>query len=1025
MRIIHLSDVHIHNLRDHELYKSIFKKLYKQIIELKPDLIINTGDTLNNKVSLSPESYELAGSFLSKLSNICPTYTILGNHDCIISNLQRLDAITPIKKLINNQNFHFLKDSGIYKINEEFNFCLHSVFDKEFKDLAIDESKINIGLYHGIVRSENTQEKYQLIGIPLELFSKYDYTFLGDVHTTNFLVDKEGKVRYPGSLIQQNFGESEKKGFLLWDIKNKENFTCEFVEVKNDKPYITIRVNKDIRNYNFENISQDSKVRFINESTLDNTKFRKLAYGIKNKYKLKNITIIDQDKVQDLRKIDEDTTVDNLHDINVHEKLLKNYFKNEKQEVLDKLLGYNKLYFSKLQNLEDNKINKWKITNFKWSNLFNYGKDNSIDFENLNGIVGIFGKNRSGKSSIIDSVLFTMFNKISKNVKSNYEYINSSKNEASGELTLKINNDIYNITRKLEKNSKNKSSTNLQLKINGKVNNDISRIETDKLIQKNFGTLEDFLLTSVSSQFGSNNFIEEGSTKRKEILANFLELEIFDKLYESAKDDFSFIKSSIKKLESKNFVNLIKDCKTSIDFLSEEKVKTELEIDNFLKELEKIKGEYYTLSNLLENITKYDENYENNIQKIIDNLQKEIKKGEDSIEISKIRYKEHSSLLEETKALISTYNPEKDKEIIELGKKKLSNLSSISRNIDLLNVKKNELEKNCKLLDDVPCKGSLECKLLKNVKSSYEELKKVDKNIQLLLSEKEKLLKEVEDMQLDMHKNAISEHQDALGTLRKLETSFDTISHSIEKTFLLNKNRKNELNKALSDLQEYKNNEKNLEKIKKLEEIEKNKNIVEEKLTTLKNTLQKNTELFYKSSNSLERLEEERKNYNDMLDNYTIFEKYIKAVSSGGIPFTIIKNKLDIINQKLNNYLKELVEFEVIFEDSDNNLNINIKDSNGSRAINMASGAEKMISSMAIRLALLSISNLPRSNIFVLDEPGTSLDTDNLENFIKMLEMIKQDFSTVLLISHIETLKDCCDKIIDISNINGEAKVNV
>jgi DNA repair exonuclease SbcCD ATPase subunit len=37
--------------------------------------------------------------------------------------------------------------------------------------------------------------------------------------------------------------------------------------------------------------------------------------------------------------------------------------------------------------------------------LFNYGEGNSIDFAKLNGIVGIFGKNYSGKSSVIDSVL--------------------------------------------------------------------------------------------------------------------------------------------------------------------------------------------------------------------------------------------------------------------------------------------------------------------------------------------------------------------------------------------------------------------------------------------------------------------------------------------------------------------------------------------------------------------------------------------------------------------------------------------
>ena len=48
----------------------------------------------------------------------------------------------------------------------------------------------------------------------------------------------------------------------------------------------------------------------------------------------------------------------------------------------------------------------WDIKKMQWNYLFNYGKDNSIDFSKLNGLVGIFRKNYSGKSSIIDAALF-------------------------------------------------------------------------------------------------------------------------------------------------------------------------------------------------------------------------------------------------------------------------------------------------------------------------------------------------------------------------------------------------------------------------------------------------------------------------------------------------------------------------------------------------------------------------------------------------------------------------------------------
>jgi exonuclease SbcC len=90
----------------------------------------------------------------------------------------------------------------------------------------------------------------------------------------------------------------------------------------------------------------------------------------------------------------------------------------------------------------------------------------------------------------------------------------------------------------------------------------------------------------------------------------------------------------------------------------------------------------------------------------------------------------------------------------------------------------------------------------------------------------------------------------------------------------------------------------------------------------------------------------------------------------------------------------------------------------------MASGAEKTIAAMAIRLALLNVSTLPKGDVFILDEPGTALDADNMEGFIRILDMIKTQFKTVLLISHLDSLKDIVDQEIFIDKNNGRAYVN-
>ena len=80
---------------------------------------------------------------------------------------------------------------------------------------------------------------------------------------------------------------------------------------------------------------------------------------------------------------------------------------------------------------------------------------------------------------------------------------------------------------------------------------------------------------------------------------------------------------------------------------------------------------------------------------------------------------------------------------------------------------------------------------------------------------------------------------------------------------------------------------------------------------------------------------------------------------------------------------------------------------------------------MAIRLALLGVSNLPKPDLFILDEPGTALDEDNMEGFIRILtDMIKTQFKTVILISHLDSLKDCVDTTIEIERKEGLAYVN-
>jgi len=95
-------------------------------------------------------------------------------------------------------------------------------------------------------------------------------------------------------------------------------------------------------------------------------------------------------------------------------------------------------------------------------------------------------------------------------------------------------------------------------------------------------------------------------------------------------------------------------------------------------------------------------------------------------------------------------------------------------------------------------------------------------------------------------------------------------------------------------------------------------------------------------------------------------------------------------------------------------LHIFIDDGNGRRKIELGSGMEKTMAALAIRAALSDISLLPMCNLFVIDEGFGTLDTDHLGSVTQLLQYLKTRFDNVIIISHIDHLKDVVDNVITI-----------
>ena len=144
--------------------------------------------------------------------------------------------------------------------------------------------------------------------------------------------------------------------------------------------------------------------------------------------------------------VDDLGNTENLRDQQVQERLIREYLKEYEPDTktLERVFELNSRYDARV-NGEDASLRnvEWSLKKMEWDNLFNYGENNSINFDKLNGVVGVFGKNYSGKSSVIDSALYTIYNSNSKNNRKNLNIINQNKQAGSGRVEIDIDGKAY------------------------------------------------------------------------------------------------------------------------------------------------------------------------------------------------------------------------------------------------------------------------------------------------------------------------------------------------------------------------------------------------------------------------------------------------------------------------------------------------------------------------------------------------------------------------------------------------------
>jgi len=258
-KIIHIADLHIRTIQMHDLYKAQFTNLIKEIQEhyikwreeglsWENIRIVIAGDIAHQKINISNEQLMLTSWFLKELTEYGVVVIIPGNHDFLENNTQRLDSISPIVELLEDDHIQYYQNSGAYK-DENIQWVVYSLYQHNARpEFTKDEDKLTVGLFHGPIQGMSTDLGFEFEDAYDRLnFVDLDLLLCGDIHKRQqFKLPNGGKAVMVGSLIQQNFGETIKHhGYGIYDVNTDEYV---FHDLKNEQPFLHFKINdiKDI-----------------------------------------------------------------------------------------------------------------------------------------------------------------------------------------------------------------------------------------------------------------------------------------------------------------------------------------------------------------------------------------------------------------------------------------------------------------------------------------------------------------------------------------------------------------------------------------------------------------------------------------------------------------------------------------------------------------------------------------------------------------------------------------------------------
>lgn len=941
--IYHISDIHIHNngLRNDE-YEKVFCELIKSM-DKNNSIVVLTGDVLHNKGIITADSVHLLKKFMEIILSKMDVIMIYGNHDVNINKKENKNVIDEVMKNINTKfDLYILNDNCLYEY-ENIIFGLTTMNSNFVTECKINCNKIKIGLYHGTLNGSKTDNITLGGTFGVKDFDDYDIVMLGDIHKFQYM-NKKRSIAYAGSLIQQNVGENIKNhGCIRWNMNNMKSI---FIDICNNYGYLKLELSDkgvscelwdDLKNIDeviniLNNYNKILKIT-IQYKNITNDELKNIENKLISLFGKQNIVSYSQDNKINVEYNINNEEIKDATDIFSAIKIIHDYimkdndydFCEEKFKEIAKEIGLKK-------TKKETKI--LKLKSLKFNNLLTYGENNEIDFTKWHGIMGLISKNGWGKSSLIDIILYSIFDKMSRGNKGvmihkkiSDKTTSNKSNSTSTNIVLEVNNVEHHITRKMmyfrklkinndeskHENKKNYIRTTQEVKyyINNDDMTETNGIkDTNKEIVNNICGYNDLVDEMIMLQKGEK-FLDMENNEKCKYAMKILGFDIYDDIKNKTKEKMTQQKTLIRSIEKElnkydknelttNFNNISQ----LLVSMNQDLTKTQLLLDDIIKKKQRCEIFFEKKQHMFQNNETYCKLLEKKKAELksicfkdIDILEKYVTENKNSIDEQKnqsiieinLFTKKKENICRQIYSLNNLINYEIKIKELEITLNDINNnINSFHEFINKNN--KNEMDKMCDLYDEYEIKKIEYLSFMKNLQENKIMIME-EKNIM----DKYKYNKKCETCMANKKNIEIKIHENE----NKINEYFIKIS---ECDNILNDAKKYKQHKIINDEIE-----------KKLEIKYKDKEIIELKLATLQIELEK------KNKNKL--LEIEIKN---------IEINILEITNKINVIYNDFENKINTLNSLKNENNEKKIKI-IKLENDINNINdkiTNIKNSN-------------------------------------------------------------------------------------------------